>query len=182
MDTRAQTPRLAGEKTRAGQDVDTLGNTCAIAYEQPPTTVSKVNHTIEEGSPEPSTTTTSSRPVLRTDRKLTDVGHSYADSIRVAKACVEEWREIWRQMRDGTAVMIEDMLDDVDSEHGQFACLCHEGVMKDFPDTFNKTDDFAATLASLNVHDYLQRDADALFESAFLFLQSDVIRDPCSPG
>jgi hypothetical protein len=36
MDTRAQTPGVAGEKTRAGQgagqDVGTSGNTCAIAY------------------------------------------------------------------------------------------------------------------------------------------------------
>ncbi len=73
-------------------------------------------------------------------------------------------------MRAGTAVVMEDMLDDDDSEHNQFACLCHEGVMEDFPDTFGKTDDFVATVASLDIHDYLQWDADALFESAFLSL------------
>ena len=59
-------------------------------------------------------------------------------------------------MRGGTAVLLEDMMDDVDSEHNQFACLCREGVMEDFPNTFGEMDDFAAAVASLNVHDYLQ--------------------------
>lgn len=54
-----------------------------------------------------------------------------------------------------------------------FACLCREGAMEDFPNSFGESDDFAAAVASLDVHDYLQRDADALFEAAFLSLRSD---------
>ncbi len=49
--------------------------------EQPPTIASRGNPTQDGGSPEPSTAATSSRPVLRTDCKLTDVGRSYTDSI-----------------------------------------------------------------------------------------------------
>ena len=153
--------------------------------EHPSTNNNEVAHTQDlpdTHSPEPSTTTASSRPVLRTDRKLTDAGRSYADSIQAAKTRVLERREKRRQLRDGTAVVMEEMLDDADSEHDQFACLCREGVMEDFPDTFSETDDFVAAVASLDVHDYLQRDADALFESAFLSLRSDVVRDPRSPG
>ncbi len=139
------------------------------------------NPTLAGGSPEPSATAASSRPVLRTDCKLTDAGRSYADSIQAAKARVEERWERQKQVIAGTAVVMEDMLDN-DNEHDQFACLCREGVMEDFPDTFSKMDDFAATVASLDVHDYLQRDADALFESAFLSLRSDVVRNPHSSG
>jgi hypothetical protein len=37
-------------------------------------------------------------------------------------------------------------------------------------------------VASLDVQDYLQRDVDALLESALLSLWSDVNRNPSSPG
>jgi hypothetical protein len=87
-------------------------------------------------------------------------------------------------MRGGTAMVMElqGTVEEVNGESEQFAFLCREGAMEDFPDTFGDTDDFAAAVASLDVHDYLQRDADALFESAFLSLRSDVARDPRSPG
>ena len=118
--------------------------------EHPPTNDDEVAHTQDlpdTNSPEPSTTTASSHPVLRTNRKLTDAGRSFADSIQAAKARVLERREKQRQLRDGTAVVMEEMLDDTDSERDQFACLCREGVMEDFPDTFSETDDFVAAVS-----------------------------------
>src|SRR6266511_1613691 len=63
----------------------------------------------------------------------------------------------------------------------QFACL-REGVMEDLPDSFGVADGLAAAAASLDVDNYLQCDADVLFESVFLFLRSDIARNPCSPG
>ena len=54
--------------------------------------------------------------------------------------------------------------------------------MEDLPDSFELTDDLTAAAASLDVQDYLQRDADAIFESAFLSLRSDIPRNPRSPG
>ena len=45
-----------------------------------------------------------------------------------------------------------------------------------------EADDFTATSASLDVQDYLQRDADALFESALLSVRSDVSCNPSSSG
>jgi len=63
-----------------------------------------------------------------------------------------------------------------------FAALCCEGLMKDLPDSFNDSDGFAASATSLDVHAYLQRDADAIFGSTFLSLRSDIARDPQSPG
>jgi hypothetical protein len=45
--------------------------------------------------------------------------------------------------------------------------------MKDLPDKFSEFNDLTATVALLDVHDYLQWDAEALFKSAFLFLRSD---------
>ena len=85
---------------------------------------------------------------------------------------MEQRQEKRKQLRGGTAVVLELgwAVDEVHSEDNQFAFLCREGAMEDFPDTFGDTDDFAAAVASLDVHDYLQRDADALFESAFLSL------------
>ena len=65
---------------------------------------------------------------------------------------------------------------------GQFACLCQEGVMEDLPDSFASTDNLAAAVASLDVLGYLQRDVDALLESVFLSLRSDIAHDPRSPG
>jgi hypothetical protein len=79
-------------------------------------------------------------------------------------------------------VMEQGTVEEVNGEDEQFAFLCREGAMEDFHNTFGDTDDFAAAVASLNVHDYLQRDANALFESTFLSLQSDISRDPRSPG
>jgi len=54
--------------------------------------------------------------------------------------------------------------------------------MEALPDSFEPADDLAAAAVSLDVQDYLQRDADAVFESAFLSLRSDVARNPRSPG
>ncbi len=54
--------------------------------------------------------------------------------------------------------------------------------MEDLPDSFESTDNLAAAVASLDIPSYLQRDVDALLESAFLSLRSDVARDPRSPG
>jgi hypothetical protein len=65
---------------------------------------------------------------------------------------------------------------------GHFTAMCGEGLMEDLPDSFNDSDDFAAAAASLDIHDYLQRDPEALFESTFLSLRSDIARDPRSPG
>jgi len=67
-----------------------------------------------------------------------------------------------------------------EAEH--FVALCREGLIEDPPDFFDASDNFAAAVASLDVHDYLQRDADALFESTFLSLRSDIARNPRSPG
>jgi len=58
--------------------------------------------------------------------------------------------------------------------------LCFEGLMEDYPDSFDDPDDFVAAAASLNVHDYLQQDADAIFKSTFLSLRSDLAHDPLS--
>jgi hypothetical protein len=52
----------------------------------------------------------------------------------------------------------------------------------DFPNSFGETDDFAAVVASLDVDDYPQQDADGTFETALLLLRSNVAHDPCSPG
>jgi len=57
------------------------------------------------------------------------------------------------------------------------------GSMEDLPDPDHVRDpDLAAAAASLDVQAYLQRDADAVFESAFLSLRSDIARDPRSAG
>ena len=61
-------------------------------------------------------------------------------------------------------------------------CFIALVLMEDLPDSFNNSDSFAAAAASLDVHNYLQRDADALFESTFLSLRSDIARNPQSPG
>ena len=53
--------------------------------------------------------------------------------------------------------------------------------MQDLPDSFGEIDNFTAATASLDVQDYLQRDADTLFESALLSLRSDIARNPSSP-
>ena len=69
-----------------------------------------------------------------------------------------------------------------DGVANQFACLCREGVMEDLPDSFESTDNLAAAVASLDVPGYLQQDVDALLESVFLSLRSDIARNPRSPG
>jgi hypothetical protein len=78
---------------------------------------------------------------------------------------------------------IEDV-DDVDEAYS-LACMCREGAfmdISDISDTCIDGMDVTAFAASLDVQDYLQRDADGLFETAFLSLRSDTIRDPRSPG
>jgi hypothetical protein len=75
---------------------------------------------------------------------------------------------------NGGAALAEEANDE-----DEFACLCREGVLQNLPDSFGEG--FTAA-ASLNVQDYLQRDSDALFESALLSLRSDVSRNPTSFG
>ena len=131
------------------------------------------------GADTPAALPLSPRPLR--ERKLTSAGHAYAQSIQAAKAHLDKLRantERRKQMNQGTAAVVvadEDVVD-------QFACLCREGVMEDLPDSFGAADDLAAAAASLDVTDYLQRDVDALLESAFLSLRSDVARNPSSPG
>jgi hypothetical protein len=75
------------------------------------------------------------------------------------------------------------VVEEVDDEDGEdFAFICREGVMEDLPNKFSESDDFTAAVASLDVHNYLQRDAEALFESAFLSLRSDNACDPHTSG
>ena len=136
--------------------------------------------------------TPSSRPVLRADRKLTGGGQSYAESIQAAKVHLEKLRanrERWRQMKEAgkeRAEMVTEGLDaaegEVDKANEHFANLCREGLLEDPPDSFKASDNFAAATASLDVHGYLQCDADAFFESTFLSLRSDIACNPCSPG
>lgn len=133
--------------------------------------------------------TTSARPALRTERKLTSVGHLYSASIQAAKAHLEKVRanaERRKQIRANEEGIREEMMREVGNVGNdiddQFACLCREGVMEDFSDSFGETNDLAAAAASLDVHDYLQRDADILLESVFLSLRSDVACNPQSPG
>ena len=114
--------------------------------------------------------------ILRSDRKLTGGGQSYAESIQAAKVHLEKLctsKERRRQMRE--ASQKSQVINDRTS-------LCFEGLMEDYPDSFDDPDDFVAAAASLDVHDYLQRDTDAIFESTFLSLRSDLARDPLSPG
>lgn len=125
-----------------------------------------------------------SRPTLRTERRLTPAGRAHAESIQAAKAHLVTLRANAarrQQVREvgEKAAMVLEVDGDVDN---QFACLCLEGVMADLPDSFEPTDDLTASAVSLDVQDYLQRDADAVFESAFLSLRSDIARNPRSPG
>lgn len=52
--------------------------------------------------------------------------------------------------------------------------------MQDLPDSVGE--DLTMTAASLDVQECLQRDVDAIFESALLSLRSDISRNPSSPG
>ena len=120
-------------------------------------------------------------PHLRATRKLTDAGRSYAESIQSAKSHLEKLRasrERRRELREsGRSSMVEEIMEDTN-----FTCLCREGVLQDLPDSFGEVGDFTAAAASLDVQDYLQRDADAILESALLSLRSDVNRNPSVPG
>ncbi len=148
-------------------------------------------------SPSQAIEAASSRPTLRADRKLTSGGHSYAESIQVAKVHLEKLRaskERWRQMREaderragmvttvGTAGAVEEVDEEVDETNEHFVALCRKGLMEDPPDSFEASDNFAIATVSLDIHDYLQRDAVALFESTFLSLRSDIACNPRSPG
>jgi hypothetical protein len=128
---------------------------------------------------------TSSLPVLCTQRKLTVIGHDYAETIAAAKAHLQKLcsnAERWRQLK-GTQehTALATVEEGIPEEEG-IPSLCRKGGLGDFPDSFGETDDFAAAVASLDVDDYLQRDADGIFETALLSLRSDVVRDPRSPG
>ncbi len=131
----------------------------------------------------------SSRPTLHVERRLTAAGHAHAESIQAAKSHLErlranaERRKQLRQAGEGATMLADHgVVDADDGVADQFACLCREGIMEDLPDSFESTDNLAAAVASLDVPGYLQRDVDALLESAFLSLRSDVARDPRSPG
>jgi hypothetical protein len=126
-------------------------------------------------------------PVLRTNRKLTSGGYSYEETIQAAKAHLEKLRgnaERRKQMKEAGRrnTLRKEGESGLGQADGHFTALCEEGLMEDLPDSFNDSDNFAAAAASLDVHDYLQQDAEALFESTFLSLRSDIARDPWSPG
>ncbi len=121
----------------------------------------------------------SSPPVLRTQRKLTATGHDYAKTIAAAKAHLQKLRSNAEQRRQLKETQEHAALAAVEEED---VPLCCEGGLRDFPDSLGETDDFAAAVASLDVDDYLQRDADGIFETTLLSLRSDVARDPRSPG
>ena len=55
-------------------------------------------------------------------------------------------------------------------------------MLQEFPDSFGENDDFTAATASLDVQDYLQRDADVFFESVLLSIRSDVVWNPSFAG
>jgi hypothetical protein len=130
--------------------------------------------------------------VLRAVRKLTPAGQAHADSICAAKAHLERVRRNTDKHREERSVVeVEDevteeravaVADLEDEDEGDFAFVCREGVMKDLPDKFSESDDLTAAVALLDVHNYLQRDVEALFESAFLSLRSDSARDPRIAG
>ena len=122
----------------------------------------------------------SSPPILRNQRKQTAAGHAYTESIQVAKAHLEKLRSNAEKRRHLKESQVHATL--VTMEDEELTSLCRDGGLMDFPNSFGETDDFAAAVASLNVDDYLQRDADGNFETAFLSLRSDVARDPRSPG
>ena len=120
-------------------------------------------------------------PTLHPTRKLTEAGRSYADSIKSAKSHLEKLRsnrEKLRQLKESghTFSMIPE------SNSDSLVCLSRGGILQDFPDSFAETDDFTAAAASLDVQSYLQRDADAILETALLSLRSDITRNPSSPG
>jgi hypothetical protein len=135
----------------------------------------------------PPTSASPSLPVphLRVTRKLTEAGRSYAESIQSAKnhlAKLRSNREKQREIRATGRTFLIDDIEETDSGLCNFASLRREGVLQDLPDSFGETADFTAATASLDVQDYLQRDADALLESALLSLRSDITRNPSSPG
>jgi hypothetical protein len=119
-----------------------------------------------------------SPPTLRPSRKLTDAGRSYAESIQSAKQHLENLRANRARKRDGQAFLTEEIVDD----DLDFAYLCRKGALQELPDSFGELDDFTAATASLDVQDYLQRDADAFFESALLSIRSDITRNPSFSG
>jgi hypothetical protein len=143
--------------------------------EVPPQTspiIPPVAHSSSQPAPDPIPA-----PTLRNTRSLTEGGRAYAESIQSAKAHLEKLRanrERRRELRESGRTSLVETIDD----DGDFTYLCREGVMQDLPDNFGE---LTAT-ASLDVHDYLQRDADALFESALLSLRSDISRNPSSFG
>ena len=136
-------------------------------------------------TPAPTSTPTPHIPNLCANRKLTEGGRSYAESIQSAKNHLERMRankEKRRELQEsahGQSSMVEEI------EDVNFTCLCRKGVLQDLPDSFGEEvedEDFMAAVASLDVQDYLQRDADTILESALLSLRSDMNRNPSIPG
>jgi hypothetical protein len=120
-------------------------------------------------------------PNLRIVRKQTEGGRSYAESIQLAKDHLEKLRANREKRREAQRTLLTESVAPIE-DGDDFAYLCREGVLQDLPDTFSEVEDFTAATASLDVQDYLQRDADALFECALLSLRSDVSRNPSSAG
>ena len=159
--------------------LDTVTPTVPTSHDDMSTTGPSSADTLPLPPTEPSPST-SSLLVLRTQRKLTATGQDYAETIAAAKAHLQKLRsnaERRRQLKDAQehAALAAVGEEDIPS-------LCREGGLGDFPDSFGETDDFAAAVASLDVDDYLQQDADAIFETALLSLRSDTVRNPRSPG
>ena len=92
------------------------------------------------------------------------------ESIQSAKRHLETLRankERRRELHEASQVLL------MDDGTVNFASLSHKGVLQDLPDSFGETDDFTAAMASLDVQDYLQWDADTLVKTALLSLRSD---------
>jgi hypothetical protein len=135
---------------------------------------------------------------LRQMHRMTEAGRDYADSVCAAKVHLDKLKtnaEKRRELRAAAEKFVRERaamlaerarmqptvkeVEDVDGVCS-FACLCREGAFVDLPDSDDV--DVTAFAASLDVQDYLQRDADSHFETAFLSLRSDIIHDPRSPG
>jgi hypothetical protein len=97
---------------------------------------------------------------------LTSGGYSYEETIQAAKAHLEKlWgnAERHKQMKEagGRNTLRKEKERGSGQADGHFTALCGEGLMEDLPNSFDDSDDFAAAVGSLDIHDYLQRDAEA---------------------
>lgn len=64
----------------------------------------------------------------------------------------------------------------------EFVSLCKEGISVDLPDSFSDMNKMGSLVASLDIADYLQCDADCCFETVFLSIQSNNFCNPNAAG